>query len=252
VFLNVRADLAATLRKEGNSDEADQLLAGPVPPGPASNSAEPTSDRTSPYNDFIRAREYKDQGKLEDAELHYRLAINALDRFPASAFRPFPEDIALDELADICHAQHRDAEAEDLLIRALHSREKKVSEQDAKTNPRLAGILSAPFALQNFYRDQGRLSEIEPVYKRALEIQERYVRLTDDPVGDTLRNLASVYVEEKKFGERCRSTGASCKSRKGLWERMTRNWLRFWRASRILCRNSGELRKRIERGRVQS
>jgi len=201
VFLSVRVDLAATLRKEGKSDEADQLLAGPVPPGPASNGAAPTPDWASPYNDFVRAREYKNQGRLQDAELHYRLAISALDRFPASTVRPFPEDMALDELADICHAQHRDAEAEDLLLRALHLRENKVSEQDPKINPNLAMMLSAPYALQNFYRDQGRLSEIEPVYKRAIEIQERYSGLTDDPVSDTLRNLASVYAEEKKFGE---------------------------------------------------
>jgi tetratricopeptide (TPR) repeat protein len=199
--LNVRADLAATLRKEGKNDEADLLLAGPVPPGPAANGDEPTPDWTSAYNDFIRARQYKDQNRLQDAELHYRLALSALDRFPASTVRPFPEDMALDELADICHAQHRDAEAEDLLLRALHLRERKVNEQDPKINPNLAMMLSAPYALQNFYRDQGRLSEIEPVYKRAIEIQERYYGLTDDPVSDTLRNLASVYVEEKKIGE---------------------------------------------------
>jgi len=199
MIVTVRASLAEILRIEGKGDEADQLLAGPVPPGPASNSAA-APDLTSLYNDLMQAREFKLHGRVQDAELHYRLAISALDRFPASWNRPYLDD-ALDELADLCHAQHRDAEAEDLLLRALHFREKKVSEQDAKTNPRLALILSAPYALENFYRDQGRLNEIEPVYKRAIEIQERYYRLTDDPVSDTLRNLASVYVEEKKFGE---------------------------------------------------
>jgi tetratricopeptide (TPR) repeat protein len=200
MIVTVRASLAEILRMEGRGDEADQLLAGPVPPGPASNSAAPVPDLTSLYNDLIQAREFKLHGEVQDAEVHYRLVVSALDRFPASWNRPYLED-ALDELANLCHAQHRDAEAEDLLLRALHWREKRVSEQDAKTNPRLAGILSAPFALENFYRDQGRISEIEPVFRRALEIQERYVGLTDDPVSDTLRNLASVYVEEKKFAE---------------------------------------------------
>jgi tetratricopeptide (TPR) repeat protein len=200
MIVTVRASLAEILRMEGKGDEADQLLAGPVPPGPSSNSAAPAPDLTSLYNDLIQAREFKLHGRVQDAELHYRLVISAQDRFPASWNRPYLDN-ALDELADLCHAQHRDAEAEDLLLRAVQLREKKVSEQDAKLNPRIAGILSSPFALENFYRDQGRLSEIEPVYKRAIEIQERYSVLTDDPVSDTLRNLASVYVEEKKFGE---------------------------------------------------
>ena len=55
------------------------------------------------------------------------------------------------------------------------------------------------FPLQNFLRDQGRLSEIEPVYLRALATQEQYLGPNDYSLGDTLHMLAAVYREEGKF-----------------------------------------------------
>jgi tetratricopeptide (TPR) repeat protein len=58
--------------------------------------------------------------------------------------------------------------------------------------------MSFPFALQNFLRDQGRLSEIEPVYQQALAIQEQYLGPHDYSLSQTLQMLAAVYREEGK------------------------------------------------------
>jgi len=195
-FVNLRVSLAEVLRKEGKGDEAERLLAEPVAQGAVSSATVDATEGVGAYNDFLQARAYKDAGRLQDAELHHRLVISA----PEAAGRPYL-DMAMDQLANICHSQHRDGEAEELLLRALHLREREVSEVSPRSNPQRAAILSTPHALENFYRDQGRLSEIEPVYKRALEIQEKYYGPTDDSVSITLWCLAAVYQEEKNFEE---------------------------------------------------
>ena len=196
ILVDLRARLAEVLRKEGKTDEAERLLAEPVPQGRVSNTTVEATDGIGSWNDYLQARAYKDQGRLQEAELHYWLVISA----PEAAGRPYL-DMAMDQLANICHSQHRDGEAEELLLRALHLLEREVSEHNPQSNPHLAAILSAPHALENFYRDQGRLSEIEPVYKRALEIQEKYYGPTDDSLSVTLWSLAAVYEEEQKVEE---------------------------------------------------
>jgi tetratricopeptide (TPR) repeat protein len=85
-------------------------------------------------------------------------------------------------------------EAEELYRRALSIRERSLSPETALN----ARVMSFPFALQNFLRDQGRLDEIEPVYQQALAIQEQYLGANDYSLSETLQMLASVYREEGK------------------------------------------------------
>jgi len=184
--LQFSASLAEVLRLEGKEDEAERLV---TEPPPASNTAQADPDSTNAENDSLRARQYKEQGKLREAEVFYRHAISAFERNPAAAFWLARD---LDELADIYHSEKRDVEAEELYRRAVALREKSLTPETAAN----ARVLSFPFALQNFLRDQGRLSEIEPVYKQALAIQEQYLKPNDDSLGQTLQMLASVYREE--------------------------------------------------------
>jgi len=184
-----RTRLVELLRQEGKEDEADRLLAEPPPPVTA---AQAGPDLTAALNDSLRARQYKEQGNMREAELFYRHAMSDLEMFPAAGFSRAQNMVAL---ADICHSEKRDAEAEDLYRRAFDVQEKSLTPQTAGNSR----VLSFMFPLQNFLRDQGRLSEIEPVYQRALAIQEQYLGPGDYSLGDTLHMLASVYREEGKF-----------------------------------------------------
>jgi tetratricopeptide (TPR) repeat protein len=124
VRLQYRANLAELLRQEGKEDEAERLLAEPPP---ASNTAQANPDSTDAENDSLRARQYKEQGKLREAEVFYRYAISALERIPAAGFLLAGD---LDQLADIYHSEKRNVEAEELYRRALSLREKSLSRGD--------------------------------------------------------------------------------------------------------------------------
>ena len=186
--LQFRASLAELLRQEGKEDEAERLLAEPPP---TSNTAQASSGLTDAESDSLRARQYKEQGKLREAEVFYRHAISAFERVPSAGFLLARN---LDQLADIYHSEKRDVEAEELYRRALSLREKSLGPETTLN----ARVMSFPFALQNFLRDQGRLSEIEPVYQQAIAIQERYLGPHDYSLSQTLQMLASVYREEGK------------------------------------------------------
>ena len=191
--LQFRASLAEVLRVDGKEYEAERLMAEPPP---ASKTAQADPDSMNAENDSLRARQYKDQGKMGEAEVFYKHAISAFEKSPAAAFL-LAQD--LDELADIYHSEGRDVEAEQLYRRALDLREKSLTPETAR-NARVMGsvIMGSPDALQNFLRDQGRLSEIEPVYEQTLRIQEQYLGPNDYSLGQTLENLARVYREEGK------------------------------------------------------
>ena len=184
-----RTRLVELLRQEGKEDEADRLLAEPPPPVTAARAG---PDLTGALNDSLRARQYKERGNVREAEVFYRHAISDLEMVPTAGSSRAQSMVAL---ADICHSEKRDAEAEDLYRRAFDVQEKSLTPQTARN----ARVLSFVFPLQNFLRDQGRLSEIETVYQRALATQEQYLGPDDYSLGDTLHMLASVYREEGKF-----------------------------------------------------
>ena len=200
-FINFRAELADILRQEGKESEADRLLAEPVDPDHGSNTTTTASASMVPYNDYVRGGEYVKQGKLKEAELFFRQAIAALDPASGEGERaPMLEAQVLNELGDLCHSQHRDAEAEELLLRALDLREKTIH-RDGDKNSNLAVSLSNLNGLLNFYRDQGRLSAMEPIYQRILGLQERYPEPTGSALFQTLFSFAMLYQEENRFEE---------------------------------------------------
>jgi tetratricopeptide (TPR) repeat protein len=55
--------------------------------------------------------------------------------------------------------------------------------------------------LANVNRAQGKYSEAEGVYKRALSIRERALVANHPDVGQTLNNLADVYRAQAKYSE---------------------------------------------------
>jgi tetratricopeptide (TPR) repeat protein len=152
-------------------------------------------DLTGPLDDLNRARQYHAQGGDQQAEFLYRRAISALEKAPPQSAAG-PLSSALDGLGEVCHSQGRNPEAEELLLRALDLREKSAGNQIQTIG--VTRELSSPFALQNFYRDEGRLGEMEQIYQRAIKIQGKYLGPNDDALGNTFFSAASLYAEENK------------------------------------------------------
>jgi tetratricopeptide (TPR) repeat protein len=191
----VRNMLAGVLRSEGKDGEADELMSTLVPSQtPAGNLSARLDDLTGPETDLARARQYLKEGKQQDADLFYRRAISALEAAPPRLAAGSLSG-ALDELGDICHSVGRDSEAENLFLRAVELREKYATVEMIW----LVRSLGIQYALQNFYREKGRLSEMEPVYQRAMQIQRKYLDPNDEGLGDTFFSVASLYSEEGKY-----------------------------------------------------
>ena len=193
LIVRVRAELAGVLREEGKEAEAEELLSSELAPAAVNPQARP--DLTGPLDDLNRARQYHAQGGDQQAEFLYRRAISALEKAPPQSAAG-PLSSALDGLGEVCHSQGRNPEAEELLLRALDLREKSAGNQIQTIG--VTRELSSPFALQNFYRDEGRLGEMEQIYQRAIKIQGKYLGPNDDALGNTFFSAASLYAEENK------------------------------------------------------
>lgn len=193
LLVRVRAELAAVLREEGKEAEAQELLASELAPASVNPQARP--DLTGPLDDLNRARQYHAKGTDLEAEFLYRRAISALEKAPPQSAAG-PLSSALDGLGEVCHSLGRNPEAEELLLRALDLREKSAGKQIQTIG--VTRELSFPFALVNFYRDEGRLGEMEPIYQRAIQIQGKYLGPNDDALGKTFFLAASLYAEENK------------------------------------------------------
>jgi tetratricopeptide (TPR) repeat protein len=126
--------------------------------------------------------------------LFYRRAIAALEAAPPRLAAGSLSG-ALDELGEVCHSVGRDSEAEDFFLRAVELREKNATAEMIS----LVRMLGIQDHLQNFYRDKGRLSEMEPVYQRVMQIQRKYLDPNDEGLGDTFFRVASLYSEEGKY-----------------------------------------------------
>ena len=193
VLQGVRTMLASVLRSEGKDEEAEQLMSAPVPMPPPVQNARANPDLTGPLSDLDRVRQYAEQGRQQDAEMFYRRAISALEGAPPRLALG-SLSLALDQLGEICHTEGRNSEAEDLFLRALDLREKNAGPQVIA----VVRMLGSPAALQNFYRGRGRLSDMEPVYQRAIQIQEEYLDPHDEALSSTFFNAAQLYGEEGK------------------------------------------------------
>jgi tetratricopeptide (TPR) repeat protein len=203
VLMAARQTLVGILRAEGKNDKAEQLLSQPLPsPLPDPAQRQPTTramlesnpDLSVALNDLNLAREAMEQGKLRDAESFYQSAIPPLEAAPPQ-LALMSLSGALEGLGEVCHRQGRDAEAEQLFLRALSLREKTAADGVSAA----LHMLSSPFTLQNFFRDQKRLSEMEPVYQRAIKLQEKYLDPHDPSLGLTWYHYATLYVDEGKL-----------------------------------------------------
>jgi hypothetical protein len=104
---------------------------------------------------------------------------------------------ALRGLGDLYKKEGRDSEAERCFLRAFDLQEKAA--QKRADAARTLGFQQS--RLLNLYRDQGRLSEMEPICKRALVAQEIPLGPQDKAISQTLEMLARLYGEEHKYDD---------------------------------------------------
>jgi tetratricopeptide (TPR) repeat protein len=178
----VPTQLAQLYRSEGRAAEADQ---------------EPSVDIGTPPQLAkldSAAEQYKKDGLYPQAEATYRQAIAWIE-----ANRKLPTGIYLgvtfstqyyNRLGAVLEKQGLDEQAEATYRGAIEL-------QEAAKTERPASVYGFDFMpLLSFYRAHGRLSEIEPIIGKALELQESVLGANAPRVADTLIALAGVYQEE--------------------------------------------------------
>ncbi len=140
------------------------------------------------------AMRYEKDGLYPQAEATYRQAIAWVE-----ANRRLPTGIVLgitsitqyyNRLGEVLQKQGLNQQAETTYLKAIELQEAATAEQPGS-------VYSFNFApLLSFYRAHGRLREIEPIVRNAIELQERVLGPNAPRVADTLIQLAQVYKEE--------------------------------------------------------
>ena len=187
----IRAELASLYAGEGKPEDAEKILRDAINTGQAANGKGTSGDQSVPIDLMRLARQYKDEGKLQESEESYDRAIALLEPDPQAII---PLTHAMDELGEVYHSEHRDPEAENLFLRAVN-----LWEQSAVSlHPDIVRRLSFPSGLESLYRDQGRLSEMEPIFQRELATVEGVFGPENDGVVPGLMQLVYLYQEERK------------------------------------------------------
>ncbi|MDE2905112.1 MAG: tetratricopeptide repeat protein [Acidobacteriota bacterium] len=144
------------------------------------------------WEDYMEAAYHARQdGRYREAEELLLVAADHAAAFPANDLR---RAMTLNDLAEICVAEQRHAEAEVLYRQATEVIETALGPD----HPDLAAHLATVGA---FYAEQGIYSEAEPRYERAVAILERALDWTHPDVAALLASLASVYYRQGLHAE---------------------------------------------------
>jgi tetratricopeptide (TPR) repeat protein len=128
------------------------------------------------------------RGDLRGAEDYYNQASAGLEDAKGND-APYALSEALVKLGNVYHKQGGDRDAERVFRQALDL------EDDYAKHPG-SGALLPLIALQNLYRDQHRLSEINPDFERTLSAQEEDLGVESPSLVSLLNDYASVEQEE--------------------------------------------------------
>ena len=123
-----------------------------------------------------------EQHRYDEAEKWLKAALNEAEGFGSNDPRLAT---TLDDLAEVYHAQGKDAEAEPLYKRSLAISEKN----HGRTHPEVAASLDN---LADLYAAEGKDAEAEPLYKRSLVIWERTLGREHAHVAISLEKYATL------------------------------------------------------------
>jgi tetratricopeptide (TPR) repeat protein len=150
-----------------------------------------------------QAGHHRAQGDLVAAETSYREAISILEKARTDNTRgpgyPWILPAVLEGLGELYVAEKRDFEAEGLFKRAFDLCEQYAS--PSRQGVSFARNMRFPLHLYNLYQREGRLDEMEPVFERALTVEEKVLGPQDPAVGETSFHFAQLYHEEGKNQE---------------------------------------------------
>jgi tetratricopeptide (TPR) repeat protein len=191
-LLRVEHWLATVHRMDGNEAESERLLDDVYDGTDAGRDGSPAA---ASLGRLQQADDERRAGKdLVSADAHYRQAIAGLEKLSPRNYSGMTAH-AMKGLAEVCAAEGRDEEAEDLFKRALAMEEEMALHGRV---PRAAARSLTPIShdLLEFYRDHGRLADMEPVYQQVLEIQKKVLGPDDDVLARTELELARLHQEE--------------------------------------------------------
>jgi tetratricopeptide (TPR) repeat protein len=174
--------LADLYRAEGRTAEADLLP-------PVDRGVPPEVARLDQ-----QAEQYETDRNYEEAKGAYTRAIALLEK-TRNPEDPIFLPSEINNLGQILEKQGQKEEAERQYLRALEMLEKGDGSKPLGTSM----FRFVPFSLSNLtnlYRQENRLSEMEPILGHALELQEKFLGPRDHAIAMTLVSLAEVYKQE--------------------------------------------------------
>lgn len=176
---SARTDLKTVYEAEGRSTEV-----GSVP------------QATSPFAEVRtlnqEARGYEDKGSYLEAEGIYRQAITRIER-NAQAVSLLPAEFYF--LGQVLEKEGLNDGAEKAYLEGIEREENVVGPKPPASNL----IQYFQFnGLRNLYRKEGRLADLEPIMRHALDVQQQYLEPRNPGMAVTIQALADVYREEGK------------------------------------------------------
>jgi tetratricopeptide (TPR) repeat protein len=138
---------------------------------------------------------YQSEGKYPEAEALIRRGLTIQEK--AYGVNNLDVAVSTQALADLYHIQKRDVEAEMLLKRAISIEEKALQPND-RAYPSISWTLTD---LGRLFEEQGRYSDAEPEFTRALAIYQKASSPNYFNIGDSLFEVAVVFALEGKIKE---------------------------------------------------
>ena len=129
------------------------------------------------------------QGRYTEAESSLQLALEEAKSFQEQDPRLHS---TLDNLAQVCVVQGRNARAESLY-------KQLISIQKKHRGPRHQSSVSTLGKLADLYRNQNEFARAESLYKQLIFIQEEHLQLRDQGIASTLEKLADLYRGQNEF-----------------------------------------------------
>lgn len=152
----------------------------------------PAACRVLEWEDYMEAAYHARQdGRYREAEELLLVAADYAAAFPANDLR---RAMTLNDLAEICVAEQRHAEAEVLYRQATEVIEAALGPDHRDLAAHLAMVAA-------FYAEQGIYAEAEPRYERAVAILEPALGWAHPDVAVNLGALASVYYRQGLHAE---------------------------------------------------
>jgi tetratricopeptide (TPR) repeat protein len=189
---HLRVQLADIYRSEGHPGYGEEIISREA--AQAAAALPDLLDQVSALDAL--ARQYEQDESYDLAESTYRQAIALIEKTPQFKGDPAATASQFLRLGKLFEEEGLGVQAEDAYKRALDS-------EEAAAGLGRPGHAESLFAflvpLAGFYRQEGRVSQLEPIFQQALALQERILGPDRIEIADTLLELARVYQEEGKY-----------------------------------------------------